>query len=72
MKKAGIRIGGVYQTKINGVLARVRIDYECASGGWMGTNLDSGNSVLIKNVGRLRKAVETESPATVPQSGGNP
>ena len=64
MKKNEVKIGGVYQAKVNDKLASVRIDAENASGGWDATNLDTNRKVRIKSAQRLRGKAAAASKAT--------
>ena len=65
MKKADVEIGGVYQVKVTGKLAPVRIDGESRYGGWDGTNLRTNRSVRVKSASKLRKRLdEPEQPAS--------
>lgn len=54
MKKADIKIGGVYRAKVSDKLTDVRIDAENPSGGWDATNLATKKKVRIKSAQRLR------------------
>jgi len=53
MKKAEIKIGGIYYANVSGKKTRVRIDAEASSGGWSATNLETDKSVRIKTAQRL-------------------
>lgn len=70
MKKDEVKIGGVYEVRLHGVLTRVRIEeaFEtrywvgAASSGkrqsrthWSATNLKTGRRVQIKSAAKLRK-----------------
>jgi hypothetical protein len=57
MKKHEVRLGAVYEAKVSGKPARVRLDTVAEYGGWVGTNLDTGKAVRIHTAGRLRKEV---------------
>lgn len=59
MKKAEVRIGGVYTAKVTGRLTRVRLDYVSPYGGWVATNLATGRQVRIRSAARLRSAVSS-------------
>ena len=62
MKKADVKIGGVYAAKVSGNLVRVRIDREVAYGkGWEGTNLATGRQVRIKTAARLTVLLRREA-----------
>lgn len=54
MKKADVKVGGVYAAKVSDKIVPVRIDRTHSSGGWVGTNQDSGREVRIKSAQRLR------------------
>ncbi len=58
MKKADVEIGGVYQVKVTGKLAPVRITGESRYGGWDGTNLRTNRSVRVKSASKLRKRLD--------------
>ena len=53
MKKADVRIGGVYHAKVTNKKVEVRIDEVKTSGGWSATNLSTGKKVTIKSAQRL-------------------
>ena len=57
MKKADVRLGGVYLAKVSGRLTRVRLDRESPYGGWKATNLATGREVDVRTAARLRKEV---------------
>ena len=56
MKKNEVKIGGTYTAKVNGKVAKVRIDAENPHGGWDATNLETKRKVRIKTAQRLRAA----------------
>lgn len=53
MKKADVRIGGVYHAKVTNKKVEVRIDEAKTNGGWSATNLATGKKVTIKTAQRL-------------------
>jgi len=57
VKKADVRIGGVYLAKVSGRVVKVRIEHVSALGGWGATNLKTGHAVRIKTAQRLRSEV---------------
>lgn len=59
MKQSEVKVGEVYQVKVTGKLARVRIDGEHQDGGWTGTNLETNRPVRIKTAAKLRRRVST-------------
>ncbi len=65
MKKLEVRLGGVYEAKVSGKLARVRIDHVSVHGGWSATNLDTNRHIAIRTAGRLRKPVSITPPTSV-------
>ncbi len=67
MKKNEVKIGGTYTAKVNGKVAKVRIDAENPHGGWDATNLETNRKVRIKTAQRLRAAV-SERTGHAPQS----
>lgn len=60
MKKADVKIGGVYIAKVSGALKRVRLDAENRYGGWDATSLESGRKIRVRSAARLRHEVNTE------------
>lgn len=64
MKKADVRVGGTYQVKVSGKLARVRLDSVSVHGGWAATNLDTGRTVHIQTAARLRKPLGIAPPTS--------
>lgn len=54
MRKAEIRIGGLYSAKVSGQLVSVKILAESRFGGWDARNMVTGREVRIRNAGRLR------------------
>ncbi len=54
MKKDQVKVGAVYAAKVSDKVVPVRIDREHASGGWVGTNQNTGKEVRIKSAQRLR------------------
>jgi hypothetical protein len=57
MLKKYVKLGGIYDVKVSGVITRVRLDNESPYGGWNGTNINTDRQVRIKTAGRLRKQV---------------
>jgi len=55
MKKADVKLGATYLTKVAGNLVPVKIDREHRHGGWEGTSQKSGKTIRIKSPQRLRK-----------------
>jgi hypothetical protein len=64
VKKADVKVGGVYATKVSDKVVPVRIDREHASGGWVGTNQDTGCEVRVKSAQKLRSPWPTGPEAT--------
>jgi len=54
MKKAQVKVGGVYAAKVSGKVVQVRLDAENPRGGWDATNLTTKKKVRIKSAQRLR------------------
>jgi len=54
MKKAEVKVGGVYAAKVSEKVVPVRIDGESVHGGWVATNLVTRRQVRIKSARRLR------------------
>ncbi len=67
MKKNEVKIGGTYTAKVNGKVAKVRIDAENPHGGWDATNLETKRKVRIKSAQRLRSVVSKQT-GHAPQS----
>lgn len=63
MQARQVTIGGVYIVKVSGRESRVRIERECRSGGWYGTNLRTGREVRIRTAGRLRRPADDTATA---------
>jgi hypothetical protein len=59
MRKVDIVLGGLYQVKVSGKLATVRIVRVSPYGGWDGINVTTNRAVRIKTAGRLRRAEPT-------------
>lgn len=68
MKRAEVRVGGIYLAKISGRLVRVRLDDELRREGWrtgrkcnywLTTNLDTGRNITIRSAAKLRSEVVT-------------
>jgi len=67
MRRADVRIGGVYTAKVSGRVTRVRLDRESRYGGWDATNVATGRSVRVKTAARLRAECDpTQSPVGRP------
>lgn len=64
MKKADVKIGGVYSANVSGNKAKVRIDSEARSGGWTATNLATNKKVTIRTAQRLHGEVVAKSKTT--------
>lgn len=60
MKKAEVKIGGVYRAKVSDKLTDVRIDQANVQGGWDATNLATNKRIRIKSAQRLREASPTK------------
>lgn len=58
MKKANVEVGKVYEAKVSGKVAKVRITGESRFGGWDGTNITTNKTVRIKSAQRLRPVPE--------------
>ena len=56
MKKADVKVGGLYAAKVSGKVVPVRIDAENPRGGWDATNTVTRKKVRIKSAQRLRGA----------------
>ncbi len=61
MKKNEVKIGGTYTAKVNGKVAKVRIDAENPHGGWNATNLETNRKVRIKTAQRLRACLHADT-----------
>jgi hypothetical protein len=61
MRKAEVRVGGVYAAKVSDRIVRVHLDHERPGGGWVGTNLDTGRQVRIRTAARLRGEIALAS-----------
>jgi len=57
MKKADIRIGGVYLANVSGKASRVRIDRESPHGGWDATNTKTKRAIRVRGGQRLQRAL---------------
>lgn len=57
MRKAEVKIGGMYLAKVSGHLVGVRITGESRFGGWDARNTTTGREVRIRNAGRLRSEI---------------
>lgn len=58
MKKRDVTVGGLYEARVSGVLATVRINRASVYGGWEATNVATGRAVRIKTAQRLRRPVQ--------------
>jgi len=65
MKKYVVQTGEVYQVKVSGKLAQVRIIGGNPHGGWDGINLVTNKQVRIKSGARLRKPVSEKAKQAV-------
>lgn len=61
MKKAEVKVGGVYRAKVSDKLTDVRIDKTNPQGGWDATNLATNKRVRIKSAQRLRAASSSKA-----------
>ena len=57
MKKAEIGLNHVYEAKVAGKLAPVRIVEAHPNGGWIGRNERTGREVRIRSAARLRREI---------------
>jgi len=57
MKKAQVRVGGVYTAKVSGRVVPVKLLAESRHGGWDAMNQLTGRMVHIKTAARLRSEV---------------
>ena len=64
MKKAQVKVGGVYAAKVSGKVVQVRLDSESRYGGWEATNLATKKRVRVKSAQRLRYAVPAKGDAS--------
>ena len=64
MKKAEVKIGGVYYAKVTNRKVEIRIDAEKPRGGWEATNLATGKKITIKSAQRLQGEVGAKSAKT--------
>lgn len=60
MKRAEVRVGGIYAAKVSEKVVPVRLDQEHPAGGWVGTNLVTSRSVRIRTAARLRYEFEQQ------------
>lgn len=63
MKAKNVHVGDVYAVKVSGKIAEVKIDFETLPRGWVGTNLATGRTVLVKTAARLRYNVTLKTAA---------
>jgi hypothetical protein len=66
MKKRDIKVGETYLAKVSGKLVPVRITSESPHGGWNAVNTTTGREIRIRSAARLRRPLDTISPAVVP------
>lgn len=59
MRKADVKIGGIYIAKVSNKLTRVRIVIESQYGGWDAMNIETNRAVRIKTAARLRRDVSS-------------
>ncbi len=71
MKKADVKIGGVYSANVSGNKTKVRIDSESRGGGWTATNLATNKKVTIRTAQRLHGEVLAKSKTTKTKSHDN-
>ncbi|QDV25946.1 winged helix-turn-helix domain-containing protein [Aureliella helgolandensis] len=69
MKKADVKIGGVYGATVTGKCVEVRIDAEKPRGGWEATNLVTSKKIHIKSGRRLQPVVGSKSSAQSTSNG---
>lgn len=80
MKQSEVRVGAVYQVKVSGKLAPVRIIREVerrvgftrtVRTQWVGKNLRTGREITIRSAAKLRREIQEprQLPATQPQDG---
>jgi hypothetical protein len=69
MKKADVKIGGVFYANVSGKKAKVRIDAEASGGGWSATNLETNKSVRIKTAQRLLGVARAKGSAQTTNDG---
>jgi hypothetical protein len=55
MKAVQVKLGGLYEVKVSGRMARVRVTGANPFGGYNGINEDSGRSVRLRSARRLRR-----------------
>lgn len=67
MRKADVRVGGVYKAKVSNRVVSVKLVSESQYGGWNATNLETGRTVRIKTAARLRREVR-DFEGTVPST----
>lgn len=57
MRKADVKIGGLYKAKISNKVVTVKILEVCPYGGWWARNTDTNYRCRIKSAGKLREEV---------------
>ena len=78
MKKADVKIGGVYGATVSGKRVEVRIDGERPRGGWDATNLLTNKKILIKSGQRLqpvagsKRTAKSKANSTAPEVDATP
>lgn len=85
MKKDEVKIGGVYEVRLHGVLTKVRIEEATEHRNWVGaassgnrrtmthwsaTNLRTGRRIVIKSAAKLRREVPAENVVLKPYETG--
>lgn len=63
MKKADVSVGETYAVKVSGKVVGVRLVAESPHGGWVGRSLATGREVRIRTAAKLRRRIDTGSPA---------
>ena len=62
MRKMDVLVGGVYEVRVSGRIAPVRLIAEHWSGkGWDGVNIVTGRDIRIPTAARLRREVESRN-----------
>ena len=68
MRKASVKVGGVYAAKVSNTVVPVRLDEESPRGGWNGTNMKTGKNIRIKSAQRLRGPWQDDDGKAQPQA----
>jgi hypothetical protein len=71
-KKAEVQPGQVYQVKVSGKLATVRIERVSPYGGWIGQNLETHRQIRIYSNVRLRRRPAAPDPAPATEAAPAP